>query len=306
MHHDGEIDVRATYCVLSVVCLLGYHNNPLSSDLATDATTTNNHSVLLDTTVVDYVAKCQTWEGGFSGEPFAEAHGGYTFCAVAAIQLWLSHSTCCQDGVDRWQYVQDIIDIPALSGWLTRRQMSYEGGFNGRCNKLVDGCYSFWQGGATAIMSAWECTLSDSNNSIDGHHVLLNDPWMTLSHERLKTKIVQDDETAGDTTNADSVEEVSSPHSILPLLFDQGMLQRYILLCAQDVNGGLRDKPSKSRDFYHSCYNLSGLSISQHFSSSDGSDVVFGHPILSLVSPTHPCYNLRIDKVKFIKEQHFS
>ena len=41
------------------------------------------------------------------------------------------------------------------------------------------------------------------------------------------------------------------------------MLQRYILLCAQDVNGGLRDKPSKSRDFYHSCYNLSGLSVSQ-------------------------------------------
>jgi hypothetical protein len=30
------------------------------------------------------------------------------------------------------------------------------------------------------------------------------------------------------------------------------------------VNGRLRDKPSKSRDFYHSCYNLSGLSVSQH------------------------------------------
>jgi len=42
--------------------------------------------------------------------------------------------------------------------------------------------------------------------------------------------------------------------------FDELMLQRYILLCAQDVNGGLRDKPSKLRDFYHSCYNLSGLS----------------------------------------------
>jgi len=28
--------------------------------------------------------------------------------------------------------------------------------------------------------------------------------------------------------------------------------------------GGLRDKPSKPRDFYHSCYNLGGLSVSQH------------------------------------------
>ena len=25
--------------------------------------------------------------------------------------------------------------------------MKYEGGFQGRSNKLVDGCYSFWQGG---------------------------------------------------------------------------------------------------------------------------------------------------------------
>lgn len=27
------------------------------------------------------------------------------------------------------------------------RQMSFEGGFQGRTNKLFDGCYSFWVGG---------------------------------------------------------------------------------------------------------------------------------------------------------------
>jgi len=27
-----------------------------------------------------------------------------------------------------------------------------EGGFNGRTNKLVDGCYSFWQGGVFPIL----------------------------------------------------------------------------------------------------------------------------------------------------------
>lgn len=26
------------------------------------------------------------------------------------------------------------------------RQMPFEGGFQGRTNKLVDGCYSYWQG----------------------------------------------------------------------------------------------------------------------------------------------------------------
>jgi protein farnesyltransferase subunit beta len=48
-------------------------------------------------------------------------------------------------------------------------------------------------------------------------------------------------------------------------LFDEGMLQRYILLCAQDVHGGLRDKPSAIAIFHHGCYNLSGLSVAQHY-----------------------------------------
>ena len=32
------------------------------------------------------------------------------------------------------------------------RQMKYEGGFQGRTNKLVDGCYSFWQAAIFPIM----------------------------------------------------------------------------------------------------------------------------------------------------------
>ena len=48
------------------------------------------------------------------------------------------------------------------------------------------------------------------------------------------------------------------------LNYNQLALQRYVLHCAQNINGGgLRDKPGKSRDFYHSCYALSGLAVSQ-------------------------------------------
>lgn len=43
-----------------------------------------------------------------------------------------------------------------------------------------------------------------------------------------------------------------------------GALQEYVLLLAQAPSGGLRDKPGKSADAYHTCYNLSGLSTSQH------------------------------------------
>ena len=39
-----------------------------------------------------------------------------------------------------------------LQRWTANRQMKYEGGFQGRTNKLVDGCYSFWQGGAFPLI----------------------------------------------------------------------------------------------------------------------------------------------------------
>ena len=36
------------------------------------------------------------------------------------------------------------------------------------------------------------------------------------------------------------------------------------IVCCQDTRGGLVDKPGKSRDYYHTCYTLSGLSVAQH------------------------------------------
>lgn len=215
---------------------------------------------LANQTSIDYIASCQTYEGGFGGEPFSEAHGGYAYCAIAALQL-----------VDRLD--ESTVDMGALLGWLVRRQMPYEGGFCGRSNKLVDGCYSFWQGGAMAVVSA---------HYGKGHKTSVSDPWLPSQ----------------------------GPFNY-ELLFDIPMLQRYILLCAQDVNGGLRDKPSKNRDFYHTCYNLSGLSVTQHCGSSPSGQsddeyqqYNYGHPYASRVAATHPCYNIRLQRVEKILE-HF-
>lgn len=225
MHHDGEVDVRASYTVLCCADLLQLNTEKLRAEK-----------------VAKYIQNCQTFEGGISAEANCEAHGGYVFCGVAALFLLRR---------------LDLLDISALTGWLARRQMSYEGGFSGRANKLVDGCYSFWQGGANAITSSFYAQGD-----------LTNDPWL----ER------QGDEALG-----------------FSLLFDAPMLERYILLCAQDINGGLRDKPSKPRDFYHSCYNLSGLSVAQH---CDIGDEVYGDSEQTLVARTHPCYNIRTDRVR--------
>lgn len=113
MHHDGEADVRATYCALAVA---------YCTDLLTPA--------LLEGTA-DFVASCQSHEGGFSGFPGNETHGGYTFCGAAASAIL---------------GILDRVDCDALLEWCARRQMRVEGGFSGRANKLVDSCYSFWVG----------------------------------------------------------------------------------------------------------------------------------------------------------------
>lgn len=38
--------------------------------------------------------------------------------------------------------------------WTVNKQMKFEGGFQGRTNKLVDGCYSFWCGAIMPIVQA--------------------------------------------------------------------------------------------------------------------------------------------------------
>ncbi|MBA0829397.1 hypothetical protein Goarm_014005, partial [Gossypium armourianum] len=85
---------------------------------------------------------CQTYEGGISGEPGSEAHGGYTFCGLATMILI--------NEVDR-------LDLSSLTDWVVFRQ-GVEGGFQGRTNKLVDGCYSFWQGGIFALLKRLNST----------------------------------------------------------------------------------------------------------------------------------------------------
>ena len=47
------------------------------------------------------------------------------------------------------------IDIKSFILWLRLRQMIKEGGFNGRRNKLIDSCYSFWQGRIFNMLYEW-------------------------------------------------------------------------------------------------------------------------------------------------------
>lgn len=202
----------------------------------------------------DWVLSCQTYEGGFAGVPGGEAHGGYTFCAVAALTLLGSIERC---------------NMKALLRWVTNKQLNFEGGFAGRTNKLVDGCYSFWQGAIFpiihAVLSKQSETFLDSTG-IDltiilftGDNVLSEDKW----------------------------------------LFNQQALQEYILCCCQESLGGLIDKPGRPRDYYHTCYNLSGLSIAQNSMSS--SLYVGGVGSMNKVRTVHPIFNVNDEAVNLAR-----
>jgi protein farnesyltransferase subunit beta len=125
---DGEFDIRATYCVLAIASLLGV----LTRDL------TNG--------VYSWISSLQSFEGAFGGEPGNEAHGGYTFCAVASLKILLDAGLLTEDEFEAL--------ISPCRHWLQSRQKTLEGGFQGRTNKLVDSCYSFWLAAACKITGA--------------------------------------------------------------------------------------------------------------------------------------------------------
>ena len=128
----GDGDVRFIYAAAATVTLLDL---PLRGLDACGA--------------LRFIRACQSYEGGFALQPGGEAHGGATYCAIAARRLlsdwFLSKS------VGRSEE-EDTRDVHATMRWLVRRQDTVSGGFTGRAGKEADSCYSFWIGGASAIL----------------------------------------------------------------------------------------------------------------------------------------------------------
>ncbi|XP_074599533.1 farnesyl transferase beta subunit [Brevipalpus obovatus] len=217
LHEDGEKDVRGVYCAAAVAYITGINTPELFENSA------------------QWLIKCQTYEGGFGATPGNEAHGGYSFCALAALTLFGQAGQC---------------DLKALLRWALMKQDTTKGGFAGRTNKLVDGCYSFWQGALIAIIDS--LFTKETPDTMNG------EKWM----------------------------------------FDQKALQDYLLLCCQDPKGGLIDKPGMKSDFYHTCYDLSGLTIAQ---ASFTKDTIVGPENNTLIR-IHPVYNLTVEAVRLANQ----
>lgn len=227
VHDGGESDVRGSYAALAVAHACGVLDENLTRGVG------------------EFVARCQSYEGGIGGEPRGEAHGGYTFCGLAACAL---------------ADAADALDLGNLERWLANRQGEVEGGFNGRTNKLVDGCYSFWQGGCFPLLDRCSEELLSQFIHRSGRAVsAAGESELEDNGRRGATQRPRSMGICAATVFPPDPSQISSP-------FASGALQGWILGCCQSENGagGLRDKPGTGRDHYHTCYCLSGLSLAQH------------------------------------------
>ncbi|XP_026749937.1 geranylgeranyl transferase type-1 subunit beta [Galleria mellonella] len=124
----------------------------------------------------DYIIKSISYDYGIAQCPELESHGGTTYCALATLAL--------SDQLDKLSQEQ----VEGLKRWLVFRQVD---GFQGRPNKPVDTCYSFWVGASLKILDTLHMTNYGSNRRyvIDTQDVVVGgfSKWPDTSTDPMHT-----------------------------------------------------------------------------------------------------------------------
>ncbi|VDP84030.1 unnamed protein product [Echinostoma caproni] len=114
----------------------------------------------------------------------------------------------------------------------------------GRTNKLVDSCYSFWQGAVFPIVEEL-CSLNKDPALCDDETLFNPAALQKVSYTRAGLSVPSTPPSETNTASNGLRSTDSDSWNV-------------------DSGGGLIDKPGKYPDCYHTCYALSGLSIAQH------------------------------------------
>lgn len=122
--HGTEDDMRFVYCA-AAICFMLHDWSGFDKEKA-----------------VSFIQDCYGYDGGISPYPGTESHGGSTYCAVASLVL-----------MDRLKCALSEGQLRSLQRWCLNRQLT---GFQGRPNKPIDTCYSFWVGAALELLGAFQ------------------------------------------------------------------------------------------------------------------------------------------------------
>ncbi|XP_063933817.1 geranylgeranyl transferase type-2 subunit beta-like isoform X2 [Zophobas morio] len=118
----SEIDSRFSFCAIACLYLLSLLD-------AFDLQKHPSSPFGIDTNkAVDFVLKCQNFDGGFGTVPGSESHAGQVYCCIGVLTITRALHK---------------IDTDLLAWWLCERQLP-SGGLNGRPEKLPDVCYCWW------------------------------------------------------------------------------------------------------------------------------------------------------------------
>eukprot|EP00055_Hartaetosiga_balthica_P014549 m.80346 g.80346 ORF g.80346 m.80346 type:complete len:246 (-) comp8620_c0_seq20:1647-2384(-) len=136
-------DTRFSYCVLAGLHLLGALERVDES---------------LRDRIAAHLLCCQGDDGGFGMTPFAESHGGQTFCVVASLSILGKLDKIDKNSLHSWLQ---------LRSWKKKEKDEFEhgpaekaGGFHGRSCKPPDSCYSWWIGACFVILGFVESNTS--------------------------------------------------------------------------------------------------------------------------------------------------
>ncbi|GAA5928272.1 uncharacterized protein JCM15063_003835 [Sporobolomyces koalae] len=116
-----------------------------------------------------FLDSCRRYEGGFAQRPHLEANAGPTYCAIAAYHLsGRLPQLEAQDSLLRWLLARQVHPSPPSSPSEPSSSSDDEdqdehepstllpfescAGFQGRTNKPLDACYSFWNLAALRLL----------------------------------------------------------------------------------------------------------------------------------------------------------
>ncbi|KAF9188622.1 Geranylgeranyl transferase type-1 subunit beta [Haplosporangium sp. Z 767] len=152
---DPESDMRFLYCAAAISHIL------------------NDWSGFDRQAALQFIRGSQTYEHGISQSMYQEAHGGPTYCAIATLGLlggealgdqktMVRNEGEAEDTFEERKSRAGFVDKEGTRRWCLLRQLT---GFQGRANKAVDTCYSFWIGGALATLGSMDLVNYECNRS---------------------------------------------------------------------------------------------------------------------------------------------
>ncbi|GAQ78958.1 geranylgeranyl transferase beta subunit [Klebsormidium nitens] len=135
---EAESDMRFVFCAAAICSILG-DQTAIDVDAA-----------------VQFIHRSRGYSGGFGLASGLEAHGGATYCAVAALKLLerlprqgnalgTEANGCGRTGTE---------GMGTTLEWCLQRQTS-SGGLQGRANKDADTCYAFWVGASLEMLGGY-------------------------------------------------------------------------------------------------------------------------------------------------------